>query len=188
LASNPDSTPARESLYAVLGPEALAGDPSERLSALADASRLASEGEWKRIARLDASLAKWQPGELLFNEATRWRVGWRLRSGDSERGREAMELIGVLLARRHRTGDYLLLAHAAKLAGQADPAWAALEEFLKRHRRHRLPPAIAREVRGIASSLPDSPYAEAVKRRLERRRNQTSSGRGAVRPRSVDSE
>jgi spermidine synthase len=188
LASNPESTAARESLYAVLGPEALAGDPSERLSALADASRLANASEWERIAQLDASLAQWQPGELLFNEATRLRVDWRLRSGDSERGREAMELTGVLLARRHRTGDYLLLARTAKLAGRWDPAWAALGEFLRRHRGRPLPPAIAQEVRGIASSLPDSPYAEAVERVLERRRIGTSSGRGAVRRRSLESE
>ena len=166
----------------------MAGNPSERLSALAEASNLSSESEWKRIAQLDASLAKWQPGELLFDEATRLRVGWRLRSGDSERGREAVELTGVLLARGHRTGDYLLLARAAKLAGQWDPAWAALREFLWRHRGRRLAPVIVQEVRGIASGLPDSPYAEAVERMLERRRIRTSSGRRAVRARSLYSE
>jgi len=164
----PDSQQARESLAAMPGADADTSQLSERTSALRRSMQLLSEKDWEAIAELDASLASWQPGELLFDEATRLRITWRLQSQEPRRGREASELAGTLVARRHQNNDYLLLARAAQLAGQTDRAWAALGEFLQRN--PALSPTFARQVRSIARSLPDSPYAESVRPLLRARR------------------
>ena len=69
----------------------------------------------------------------------------------------------MLLVRSHTTSDYLLLAQAAKLAGQPEHSWAALGEFVQRHRGRPLARSAARRVRAVASDLPASAYGDAVK-------------------------
>ena len=64
-----------------------------RVSALIESVRASKEKDLETIAALDDSLALWQPGDLFFDEATRARISWRLRSEDPVRGAEAVEMI-----------------------------------------------------------------------------------------------
>ena len=166
LKIDPDSPQAREGL-SIMAPGI--SELSERTSAIIRSGQLLMEQDWENVAELDDLLASWHPGDLLFDEAIRMRIAWRIRSQEPIRGREAVEMAGVLLARRHQTKDLLLLIRAATLAGQTERAWAALGEFVTRQRKTGLSPALKRQILNIARNLPDSPYADAVRPLLGQR-------------------
>jgi len=161
LELDPDSQGARDGLSVSQRAGGDQDDLAPRLSALIESVRLSKERDWEAISRLDDALALWKPGDLLYEEANRARVRWRLLSEDPGRGSEAVEMVEVMLARGHKTQDYLLLAQAARLAGRTDLAWAALGEYVAHH-RGSVTPAVRREVNAISRTLPKSPYSEAV--------------------------
>ena len=161
LETDPDSQGARDALSILQRSDFDHGNLAPRVSALIESVRASKEKDLETIAALDDSLALWQPGDLFFDEATRARISWRLRSEDPVRGAEAVEMIEILVARGHKTNVYLLLARAARLAGRTDLAWAALGEYVTHH-RGSVTPAVRREVRSVSRLLPDSPYREAV--------------------------
>jgi spermidine synthase len=76
----------------------LAPDASE--AAVIEATRADREGSWEALAAIDDRLAAIAPEAPLHVDATLYRVGWRIRSGDAGRAQEAIELIDDLL----RTG------------------------------------------------------------------------------------
>lgn len=166
LEIDPDSVPARESLSVLVPAEDMPGGLSDRTSAISRARQALVEADWESAAALDGLLASWRPGELLFVEAARVRITWRLMSQQPNRGREALEILEILLARRHETSDYLLLARSAKLAGETDRTWAALGEFLARHRARGISPTLHQQLLQLTGDMPDSPYAKTVRELL----------------------
>jgi len=163
LELNSDSSEAIESLSGLRGQPVDLDGASPRLSALIQAKQLDMETQLDELIALDGELALWKPGDLLFDRAARLRAAWRLMTGDPQRAQEAVTMISVVVARAHKTSDYLLLAQAAKLAGQPESAWAALGEFVRRHRGRPMRSGATQRARSIISGLPDSEYADAVK-------------------------
>ena len=161
LELDPDSQGARDGLSVSQRAGGDQDDLAPRLSALIESVRLSKERDWEAISRLDDALALWKPGDLLYEEANRARIRWRLLSQDPGRASKAVEMVEVMLARGHKTQDYLLLAQAARLAGRTDLAWAALGEYVAHH-RGSVTPAVRREVNAISRTLPKSPYSEAL--------------------------
>jgi hypothetical protein len=74
-------------------------------------------------------LAEWSPGSLLFTEATRLRIHWRLSAGDPILAAEAVDLVDILIARNRDVTDLIIRADAAGRAGMDDYGWASLERL-----------------------------------------------------------
>ena len=170
----PDSMDALIGLVALGGDVGDNGDLPEHVRALAQGERDLAQGDWQAVRALDPILARWQPGEILFQEALRMRVRWRIASGDPELAREALALSDALFHRDHLIEDYVWRAEAAALAGLPAFAWASLREI-----GEHLP----RGVRGadgpqrglsIAARLPPDPNSEVILRTL---RNRARGGR-----------
>ena len=106
------------------------------------------------VSEFEESLAAIDANNMLFEEATRMRVGWRIASGDSARAEEARELVDLLLARGARPEDYVLRAEAAAAAGKPDQAWATLARARAPLRRAKGQSGLVDRARAVARSLP----------------------------------
>ncbi len=163
LALAPDSQDALAGLVASRRAAILAGaDNSEvdearlepRQSAVISGWRRARARDWDGVAALDAELGRVEPGDALFDEASRLRINWRLASGGPDAGAEALAIADVLLSRRWHASDALLRASAAIAADRPTAAWGALEDI------SRLPlgpqaRVLARQALEISQNLPD---------------------------------
>lgn len=110
-------------------------------------------GDWEAVAGLDSILEEWTPGSLLYPEATRLRIGWRLATEDPESGHEALSLSDQLLTRSRKPGDLLLRAAAAAQAGLDDHGWASLERLRTRLGSSRNSPSLARRAINLSADL-----------------------------------
>jgi len=130
LAADPGAADARAGLIAShAGGELDAKTLSPAEAALVRANAAIRANDWAAIAEEDPVLAAIAPDDLLFGSATRARVGWRIESGDPERGREAIAIIDRLLSRERTPDHYFLRAKAGQLAGDREIAWAALAQL-----------------------------------------------------------
>ena len=139
------------------------------LAAVIASWRHSRAGSWDAVALLDAELGRVEPGDALFVEASRSRIGWRLDLGGAEEAAEAQAIAETLLRRRWRAEDALLRASAAIAAGQPSAARASLELI------SRLPPgpqavALARQGLEIAQGLPEESSADLRARLANRAR------------------
>jgi hypothetical protein len=180
LALDPGAGDAAAGLLASRAPEIAQGAALPGLSeanldatllALIDAWRHAAANAWDEVAALDAPLARIEPGEALFDEASRLRARGRLARHDPQAAAEAQAIVEVLLVRSWKPFDALLHARAALAAGRPLVAWGSLSqvaEVLPRHPRADLlvPPALE-----IAAALPEELRGELLPRlRVEPRR------------------
>ncbi len=167
LAEAPDLHDARIGL-ALLGHASEMGALSPRDAVVAEAIRLGANGDLEGVRRLDAELASWRPGELLYPEAALLRVDWRLAAGGRREAEEALEIADELLTRRREPEIYLARAQAAALAGRPDHGWVALDRLSEIP-----PPRVERadyfRALEIAKGLPEGPYSGAILTRLEQR-------------------
>jgi hypothetical protein len=83
-------------------------------------------GEHASIVDLEPALRDTPREHILYEEAQRLRIAWRLAARDPVLAREAIALADVLIARDAPTVDYLSRAEAAVIAGETDVAWATL--------------------------------------------------------------
>ena len=107
------------------------------------------------LAEFEDPLASIAPDDMLFEEATRMRVEWRVASGDAERAEEARRLIDLLLARGARPEDYVLRAEAAAAAGKPDQAWATLARARAPLQRVAADRALIDRARAVSRALPE---------------------------------
>jgi hypothetical protein len=123
-------------------------------------------GDPAAVRALEADLAAWEPGELLWEDALRLRLAWRVASGDPRLAAEALELSTRVLRASPAPPDLVERAAAARAAGRPDFAWGALDvlaEWLRGPRR----PDLARAALAIADALPPDERAEGVRAALE---------------------
>ena len=106
------------------------------------------------LSGFEGPLASIQPDDMLFEEATRMRVAWRIASGEAERAEEARRLIDLLLARGARPEDYVLRAEAAAAAGKPDQAWATLARARAPLQRVAADRALIARARAVSNALP----------------------------------
>lgn len=127
--------------------------------------RHAEAGEWDAVAALDAELGRIEPGEALFEEASRLRVDWRLAGEDPALGGEALPIAERLLLRQWNPTDALLHARAAILAGRPREAWGSLSQIARKLSSYPQRGRIVAAALKVAKALPEE-LAEDVSTRL----------------------
>ncbi len=138
-----------------------------REQTIAAALRAAAQGEFASIQEYDAGLAAWQPGDILYEDALRLRVDWRIATGDAALAQEALEMNTTILYGTRMPRDFLQRARAAQIAGNPTFAWGALEALGQRVRPAGS--ALARQGLEVARRLPDHDRAGAIKMGLRPR-------------------
>ena len=107
------------------------GAPSEGLAprerALALGWQRIQDDAVESVRPLEPELALWGPGDLLYEEALRLRMRWRIASGEREHAAEALAMNDTLLVTSRLPVDLLHRARAARAAGRPEVAWGALE-------------------------------------------------------------
>ena len=142
-----------------------AADLDDRHAALIAGWRSAAMGDLDAVAALDAELGQIEPGEALFEEASRLRVRWRLATGDPNDGAEALAIVETLLARKWNSTDALLRAQAALVADRPVRAWGALSRIADIPRTNEGVEALLVRALEIAKGLPEE-TAEDLRIRL----------------------
>jgi tetratricopeptide (TPR) repeat protein len=119
--------------------------------------RHAEEREWDAVAALDAELGRIEPGEALFEEASRVRVDWRLATEDPALGGEALAIAERLILREWSPADALLHARAAILADRPRQAWGSLSQIARKlsgySRKGRIRAAALEVAKGLPEEL-----------------------------------
>lgn len=106
----------------------LRNDP--QLVALIEAWRNASFENWGAVAEYDNALARFEPGEIGFEAATRLRIRQRLHTATADRIAEARALADQRLRKRWDPYDAVLKARGASAAGDSLAAWRTLQTLL----------------------------------------------------------
>jgi spermidine synthase len=127
--------------------------------------RHAEAGEWDAIEALEGALARIEPGEALFEEASRLRIDWRLAAADPALGGEALAIAERLLLRQWNPADALLHARAAILADRPREAWGSLSQIAKKLSTYSRSARIRAAALEVAKALP-AELAEDVTARL----------------------
>ncbi len=143
-------------------------DPTPREAAFASAVKRRLEGDVVGIREFDTLLGEFGPEHLLYYEATRLRVAWRLATGESSQGAAALRLIDQVIAKGARSADYLTRAEAAALAGDTDAAWASLGRFHDKARARSAADTAQRErAVALARSLPATAESPEILQALQ---------------------
>ena len=129
-------------------------DLDPRLVAVMLARPLAGAEDWPAVANLEKELDRIAPGEALFEEASRLRIGWRLAGQESAAAAEAQSIAETLLVRKWSPEDALLRARAASLAKRPEAAWGSLSRVIDVLPRHPQRAKLLRSVHGIIETLP----------------------------------
>jgi len=136
--------------------EGVALDTSQR--ALIEGWQQAQAADWDAVARLDPELAAIEPGDGLFDAATRLRIAWRLARADEASAAQAQALADLLLLKAWSPYDALLRARAALRAGRPQDAWGSLQRIVLRASGNQRGRAIARRALEVARELPGDDY------------------------------
>ena len=127
--------------------------------------RHAEAAEWDAVAALDAELGRIEPGEALFEEASRLRIDWRLATGDPAVGGEALAIAERLVLRQWNPNDALLHARAAILADRPREAWGSLSHIARKLSSYPRRGRIVAAALAVAKALPED-LAQDVSARL----------------------
>jgi spermidine synthase len=166
LELDPDESSARAGLITLfagdqLDPEGL--NETERL--LLRSNALVEANDWTNLRALDDALAKVRPGSLLFANATRARIQWRISIGTPADGVEAIALVDELLSRQRTPVHVLLRASAGAAANDLKIAWAALDDVAS---STSLPKLRRARALALARRLGEPPEGSTVIERLSR--------------------
>jgi spermidine synthase len=125
--------------------------------------RADERGDEAALEALEARLAAVDPNHLLYEDALRLRVAWRLASGDVARAREAVPLVDTLISASSTARDEILRARLLAAAGDAEGAVITLSQAgIGTRSRTPADRSVARKARRLVRSLPDDPSADAV--------------------------
>jgi spermidine synthase len=131
---------AQQLLALLLRPDLVSRNPGEallRLGALTVPAQSVVAG-WRLrddndLEELEGDLAQVGPRDLLYRDAIRLRVRWRIASGDPDRAAEAAALMNRITAGSDgNTSDFFLRARAALAKGDVPTALRSLEIALTR--------------------------------------------------------
>jgi predicted membrane-bound spermidine synthase len=131
------------------------GDLDDRQRAVVAGWRHAAAGDWDAVARLDAELARFEPGDALFEEASRLRANWRLAGQDRAAAAEAQAIVETLISRNWNGTDALLYARAAIAADRPVAAWGSLSQIARALSRQPRAAALAAAALELAEALPE---------------------------------
>ena len=168
LAENPESESALIGLAFSRGRPEDIERVSSAVQAVIEGESLVQRRNFQALSELDDLLAQSLPGSLLYPEATRLRVAWRLGLGTPQYAEEALALVEVLSARDRKVDELLLRAEAAQKAGKTEYAWASLSRIAGSLQRNRKSKILAREALRLASEIPPDEYAPVTLQRLRR--------------------
>ena len=135
-------------------------DLDDRVRALIAGRRHAAAGDWEEVAALDTELSRIEPGDGLFEEASRLRAHWRLDAKDPKAGAEALAIVETLLSRNWNSLDALLRARAAIAADRPAAAWGSLSRIAALPRTNEQAEALVARALEIANALPDETARE----------------------------
>ncbi len=93
-------------------------------------NRLAQTEGWQQVREFDEVLGAVEPSSLLFEEAQRVRVIWRLRSGDPNQAAEALAILQRMSSRLNRVDDQSRFASAYAATGHHASALVAIKATL----------------------------------------------------------
>ncbi len=171
----PDSSDAVEGLVACgafgfAQERAVAGisarDLDGRLAAFIAGQRHAAADAWDAVAALDVDLGRIEPGQALFEAASRLRILWRLAAKSPQAAAEAQAIAETLLLRVWTPQDALLRARAAVAADRPAAAWGALSRIAEILPKSQQADALAEAALEIAAALPEE-FARDLKIRLQ---------------------
>ena len=140
-------------------------DLDGRLVAVIAGWRGAAAGDWDAVAAVDAELSRIQPGDALFEEASRLRAGWRIARDEPEAAAEAHAILETLLLRQWTPNDSLLSARAAIAADRPAAAWGSLSLIARAVPTRRGAAAVAGPALELAEALPED-LAENLRARF----------------------
>ncbi|MBW2314582.1 MAG: fused MFS/spermidine synthase [Deltaproteobacteria bacterium] len=141
---------------------------TRRERAMVDGWRLAEAGDAAAIRELEPDLAAWKPGDLLYVDALRLRIAWRVESGSAQHGAEALAFNTRVLQVSGNADDFLARAGAAQAAREPDLAWGALETLAPVLAGPKAPARAKRAVE-IARRLPPHERGESITAALQAR-------------------
>ena len=144
-------------------------DLDDRLAAVVAGWRHAEKKEWAELAARDGELARFQPGEALYEEASRLRAGWRLETKERAAAVEALAILDTLLLRQWTPEDDLRRARAAIAADQPAAAWGSLTRIARIVPKHAQAGEIEATVLDMAKALPED-LAEDLRVRMRESR------------------
>jgi hypothetical protein len=139
-------------------------DLDDRRRALIAGWRRAASNDWDAVAALDLQLGRFEPGDALFEEASRLRARWRLARKDAQAAVEAQAIMERLLRRDWKPLDALLQARAALAAKRPAAAWGALCRIAAAESRSSLPAPVLVSALEIARELPEDLARDARER------------------------
>jgi spermidine synthase len=156
------------------------GDLDPRHAAVIEAWRRAEARDWDALARLDAQLARIEPGEPLFEAAARLRIARLLAADDPAAAVEAQALAETLLLRGWNAYDALLHARAAIRANRPLDAWGSLVRVARQTPANQRGRALSEQALEIARGLPEDRF-RAVRDEFARRSGGAQRGSSALR-------
>ena len=163
LALQPDRADARQGLLlATRGDSGGAVTEAER--ALTAAWGHERSGEPAALRALEPVLAGLEPTHLLYEEAQRARIAWRIASGEEALGREGLAISDALLDATREARDLLARARVAALAGEPAKAWGALDVLTRQRSADR--GALVRAAIPLATRLPAHERGPDILKRL----------------------
>ena len=131
--------------------------------------RLAVEGEWPALRRLEPELASAEGLDPAYSDAQRLRIQWRIASDDPALHADAVEIASDLLRVSANPEDMILGAKAFAVANQSEGALQLLDALSRR----RLNPRLVDAVIELIDSLPpevDEARGRAIRNLLTRGR------------------
>jgi len=143
--------------------DALLRDPSGREQAIAAGWQAEARGDWAALRNLEPALEPIGRDDVLFEDALRLRVRWRVESRDPERAREALPLVDALIPASNSARDEVLRARVLATAGEAEAALVTLAQTgLNARMRSAGNRTVAREARRLRMRLGDDAEPAAI--------------------------
>jgi hypothetical protein len=163
LELDPYARDARAALALLHRRELVDGDASALalVSPLGDAAVAVIEGwragdrdDWTAVRALESRLAGLDSRDVLFPDAMRLRVRWRLADGDVQRVSEAGALVEELTHFTRSAGDMVLHAQVALAGGEGAGAMVDLFEAGQRLKPSKADRSIARRALDVLDRVP----------------------------------
>jgi hypothetical protein len=150
--------------------ESLLREPDAGERAVAAGWVADARSEWDALRDLEPALAQLGRGHVLYEDALRLRVLWRLASGDASLAREALPLTDALIPASSSARDEVLRARVLAVAGDAEAAIVTLAQTgMNSRQRSTGNRTIAREARRVALSLVGETNPAVVEETIRRR-------------------
>lgn len=150
--------------------DSLLVEPNAAETAVAAGWMAEAHAEWDALRTLEPALAQLGRGHVLYEDALRLRVLWRIASGDAALAQAALPLTDALIPTSSSARDEVLRARVLAAGGDAEAAIVTLAQTGMNSRRRAIGNrTIAREARRLAVQLLGETDPAAVEQAIRRR-------------------